>query len=74
MDVRFRPRAEQDVEDAAQWYEAKLDGLGLRFIDEVDRVLGLNYRAPYGVPGDASRHAPRTRADIPVRGLLSGAQ
>jgi len=39
VDVQFRLRAERDVESAAQWYEAKLAGLGRRFIDEVDRAV-----------------------------------
>ena len=40
MHVRFRPRAEQDVERAAQWYEGRLVGLGTRFIGEIHLTVG----------------------------------
>ena len=50
MDVRFRPRAEQDVDDAAQWYEAKRAGLGLRFTNEVDRAVALIAERPTAFP------------------------
>jgi plasmid stabilization system protein ParE len=48
--VRFRRRAEQEVEDAARWYDIRLAGLGLRFIDEVDRVVGEIAERPTAYP------------------------
>lgn len=33
--VRLRREAEQDIEDAARWYEERSAGLGERFLDEV---------------------------------------
>lgn len=47
----------------AQWYEAKLDGLGLRFIDEVDRVLGLITELPTAYP---AMHRDTRRALVPT--------
>ena len=35
LEVRLRPEAEQDLSDAAAWYEAQVPGLGHRFLDEV---------------------------------------
>jgi len=37
--VEFRPAASRDVMDAADWYEAQLPGLGVRFFEDFDRVL-----------------------------------
>jgi plasmid stabilization system protein ParE len=36
--VDFRPEVEQDVAEAAAWYEARQPGLGSDFIEEVIRV------------------------------------
>jgi mRNA-degrading endonuclease RelE of RelBE toxin-antitoxin system len=36
--VEFRPEVEQDVADAAAWYEARQAGLGAVFVEEVIRV------------------------------------
>lgn len=33
--VEFRPEVEQDVADAAAWYEARQPGLGAAFVEEV---------------------------------------
>jgi mRNA-degrading endonuclease RelE of RelBE toxin-antitoxin system len=33
-EVRFRPEAEKDVEDAAKWYENQRPGLGKEFLDK----------------------------------------
>jgi plasmid stabilization system protein ParE len=37
--LRIQPEAAQDIEDAAVWYEGRRAGLGLEFLDELDRVL-----------------------------------
>ncbi len=34
VEVRLRPEAEQDLADAAQWYEEQQRGLGQEFLDE----------------------------------------
>ena len=36
--VEFRPDVEQDVAEAAAWYEARQPGLGAEFVEEVIRV------------------------------------
>ena len=36
--IEFRPEVEQDVADAAAWYEARQPGLGAEFVEEVIRV------------------------------------
>jgi toxin ParE1/3/4 len=43
--VEFRPEVEQDVAEAAAWYEARNSGLGLEFVEETISVwnaLALN--------------------------------
>ena len=36
--VEFRPEVEQDMAEAAAWYETRQPGLGANFIDEVSRI------------------------------------
>src|SRR5262245_17289110 len=36
--VEFRPEVEEDVSDAALWYEERQPGLGMEFIEEVISV------------------------------------
>lgn len=38
-EVRLRPEAEQDVADAAGWYEKQREGLGHEFLDEILTML-----------------------------------
>jgi plasmid stabilization system protein ParE len=35
--VKFRPEAEQDLEESAKWYEKQRGNLGFDFLDEVDK-------------------------------------
>lgn len=35
LEIRLRPEAEQDLADAAVWYEEQRQGLGHEFLDEV---------------------------------------
>ena len=35
LSVHLRPEAEQDIEEAASWYEKQSAGLGNEFLDEV---------------------------------------
>ena len=41
MEIRLRPEAEQDLVEAATWYEANQQGLGAQFLDEVEATLRL---------------------------------
>ena len=36
--VEFRPEVEQDMAEAAAWYEARQPGLGVEFVEEVIQV------------------------------------
>lgn len=46
FEVRLRSETEQDLSDAAVWYEARLSGLGHQFLDEVLAVLTSIAEAP----------------------------
>jgi plasmid stabilization system protein ParE len=37
--VVLRPEATEDLEQAQEWYESKLEGLGERFLDAVEVAL-----------------------------------
>ena len=39
VEVRLRPEAEQDVAEAALWYEANEPGLGGQFVDQVQATI-----------------------------------
>jgi plasmid stabilization system protein ParE len=52
MIVGFHPLANQELTDAAQFYEARAPGLGARFLDAVERSLALLSTHPeLGRPG-----------------------
>lgn len=40
-EIRFRPEAENDIEDAATWYENQRKELGQLFLDELQRSLNI---------------------------------
>jgi len=44
--IIVRPEAEQDLREAAQWYEEKLEGLGREFLVCIDAALSLIKRNP----------------------------
>ena len=46
LEVRLRPEAEQDLSDAAAWYEEQLPGLGHRFLDNVLQAFSSVSEAP----------------------------
>jgi plasmid stabilization system protein ParE len=48
--VRLRPEAEQDLADAAAWYEEQLPGLANRFLDEVLSTFSAIAEAPLKYP------------------------
>jgi toxin ParE1/3/4 len=39
VEVRLRPEAEQDLADAAAWYEEQRPGLGQQFLEEAQAML-----------------------------------
>ena len=50
MNVTLRQEAEEDLKDAALWYEGHRSGLGGDFLDEVQRVIGLIEHNPQSYP------------------------
>lgn len=49
-EVRLRPEAEQDLIDAAIWYEERQPGLGHQFLDEVTITLSNIAETPLACP------------------------
>ena len=41
MNIRFLTLADQEVDEAVQWYEEQAEGLSRAFLDELDRVVRL---------------------------------
>jgi len=48
LEVRLRREAEEDLEDAASWYESQQAGLGQQFLDEVLKALETISETPLG--------------------------
>jgi plasmid stabilization system protein ParE len=48
VEVRLRPEAEEDLEEAATWYESQRPGLGQQFLDEVLSALANIAEIPLG--------------------------
>ncbi len=48
--VRVRPEAEEDLEEAAAWYEQQRLGLGNDFLDEVLRTFSKISAQPAAYP------------------------
>lgn len=46
VEVRLRPEAEQDVAEAALWYDANEPGLGAQFVDQVQVTLNTIAEQP----------------------------
>ncbi len=50
FEVRLRPEAEQDLSDAAFWYEGQRPGLGKQFLDEVLAIFSMIAETPVMYP------------------------
>jgi plasmid stabilization system protein ParE len=48
VEVRLRREAEEDLEEAATWYESQRPGLGQQFLDEVLASLTTIAELPLG--------------------------
>jgi plasmid stabilization system protein ParE len=46
----FRPEAAEELADAYEWYEARVEGLGSEFVRAVDSCLASIERGPYVYP------------------------
>jgi hypothetical protein len=50
VEVRLRPEAEQDLAEAARWYEEQRPGLGLEFLDEALATFSAIAERPWLTP------------------------
>ncbi len=50
LEVRLRPEAEQDLSEAAAWYEEQLLGLGHQFLDRVLQTFSTISETPLMYP------------------------
>lgn len=58
MQIIFRPEAEAELGEAAEWYEARGIGLGAEFLRAIDMAIASIGRNPFGyqtVFGDVRR-------------------
>ncbi len=39
MNIRFLKPVQYEIDDAYEWYEAQSRGLGIKFLDDLDRVI-----------------------------------
>ena len=46
MKVRFLTLAQQELDDAVDWYNEQADGLGKEFLDELDRAVRRSVAFP----------------------------
>ena len=51
LSVQFLERAAQEVTDAHAWYEKQQEGLGEKFLTQLDHYLALIGANPYQYPG-----------------------
>ena len=50
MNVRFLAPAQRELDDAVAWYDAQAAGLGLEFLDELDRAVRRLLAFPLSYP------------------------
>jgi len=71
MTVRFTIRARRELDDAVAWYEVQVPGLGMEFLDELDRAV----RRISVYPSSGSEIGPELRRCFLARfpyGLIYG--
>jgi len=47
VNVRFLTLAQQEIDEAVVWFNEQVDGAGLDFLDELDRVVRLVKSYPF---------------------------
>ncbi len=77
--VSFHPLAEQELNEAASYYEAASPGLGATFLDEVERAVNQILEHPESAPlvnrlvrRKLVRRFPRTASCMPSMPTISG--
>jgi len=50
MKVRFLALAQSELDDAVEWYNEQATGLGLEFLDELDRAIRRSLAYPLSCP------------------------
>ncbi|GMV91426.1 MAG: hypothetical protein AMXMBFR82_12040 [Candidatus Hydrogenedentota bacterium] len=50
MKLRYTPRAAHELEVAVDWYEEQCPGLGIEFLESVERVLASTRENPWLYP------------------------
>lgn len=50
MKVRFLTLAQQELDDAVDWYNEQADNLGKEFLDELDRAVKRSVAFPMSCP------------------------
>ena len=55
--ISYRPKAENELEEVVEWYEDKSEGLGKRFLKEVQKKLKVIQKQPdyYAIKQDQFR-------------------
>jgi plasmid stabilization system protein ParE len=48
--LRIAPEAEEELAQAAEWYEARRPGVGVELVADVDRALEVILAAPLSLP------------------------
>lgn len=80
MRHRLHPHAEEEVLEAASWYEDQVKGLGFDLLTEVDHWLTVLPETPKGLatvagcPECGPASSPRNLEKISVRACISGAR
>jgi plasmid stabilization system protein ParE len=67
ISVRFSADAQQDLEDAATWYENRRSGLGIEFAVEVRRAVAAIADFPKAGQKEGHRARSRTADRFPYR-------
>jgi toxin ParE1/3/4 len=63
--IRTEPEADEELREAARWYQEKRPGLGLEFLAAIGAALDLVQRHPAG-----GGRVPKVRDEIPVRRVV----
>ena len=71
MKVRFLPPAQRELDDAVTWYDEQAAGLGLEFLDELDRAVRRVIDFPLSFP-EIERSIHRCRLARFPYGLIYG--